>query len=76
MKTRMITGLALLAAAVAVVACLRMVVRKDSTINVLIVVLLYVVFASSWNIVGGFAGQSNLGRAALSGVGFLVTRLL
>jgi branched-chain amino acid transport system permease protein len=32
--------------------------------------------ASSWNIIGGFTGQANLGHAAFFGVGSLVTRQL
>jgi branched-chain amino acid transport system permease protein len=32
--------------------------------------------ASSWNILGGFAGQVNLGHAAFFGLGALTTRLL
>ncbi len=76
MKTRMVTGLALLTGAVAVLACLPLGIKKDSTLNLLIMVLLYVVLTSSWNIVGGFAGQSNLGHAAFFGVGSMVARQL
>jgi branched-chain amino acid transport system permease protein len=67
-------GLAVLA--IVVLACLPLVVKKDSILNLLILVLLYVVLASSWNILGGYAGQSNLGHAAFFGIGSLVTRLL
>jgi len=49
---------------------------KDSTINLAALVLLYVTLASSWNILGGYAGQTNLGHAAFFGLGTLATRLL
>ncbi len=51
-------------------------VQQDSTINLLILVLLYMTLASSWNILGGYTGQTNLGHAAFFGIGSLVTRLL
>lgn len=50
--------------------------KKDSTLNLLILVLLYVSLASSWNILGGYTGQVNLGQAAFFGLGTLVTRSL
>jgi branched-chain amino acid transport system permease protein len=53
-----------------------MIIKKDSTINLLILVLLYMTIASSWNILGGYTGQTNLGHAAFFGMGSLVTRLL
>ena len=39
-------------------------------------VLLYAALAQSWNLLGGFAGQVNLGHAAFFGLGVLVTRML
>jgi branched-chain amino acid transport system permease protein len=52
------------------------VATKDSTINLAVLVLLYATLASSWNILGGYTGQTNLGHAALFGLGSLVARLL
>lgn len=52
------------------------VIEKDSTINLLILVFLYISLASSWNILGGFTGQTSLGHAAFFGLGSLATRLL
>lgn len=49
---------------------------KESTINLIILILLYVTLASSWNILGGYTGQTNLGHAAFFGLGSLFTRLL
>lgn len=38
--------------------------------------LLYVTLSQSWNIIGGYAGQQNLGHAAFFGTGALVARYL
>jgi branched-chain amino acid transport system permease protein len=54
----------------------RMVKNKTSTVNLAILVLLHVTLASSWNILGGYTGQTNLGHAAFFGLGTLATRLL
>jgi branched-chain amino acid transport system permease protein len=51
-------------------------VKRDSIINLALLVLLYTSLASSWNILGGFAGQTNLGHAAFFGIGSLLTRFL
>jgi branched-chain amino acid transport system permease protein len=59
-----------------VMALVPLAIKKDSTINLLILFLLYVTLASSWNILGGYTGQTNLGQAAFFGTGSLVTRLL
>jgi len=61
---------------VIILACLPMVIEKDSTINLLILIFLYIILASSWNILGGYTGQTSLGHAAFFGLGALATRLL
>jgi len=61
---------------VGLLVCLPVVVKKDSIINLALLVLLYTSLASSWNILGGFAGQTNLGHAAFFGLGALLTRFL
>lgn len=61
---------------IAVLAALPTVIKKDSTINLLILVYLYIILASSWNILGGYTGQTSLGHAAFFGLGALVTRQL
>jgi len=38
--------------------------------------LLYVTLSQSWNIIGGYTGQQNLGHAAFFGIGALVARYL
>jgi branched-chain amino acid transport system permease protein len=55
---------------------LPMVIKRDNIINLALLVLLYASLASSWNILGGFAGQTNLGHAAFFGIGSLLTRFL
>jgi branched-chain amino acid transport system permease protein len=52
------------------------VIEKDSTINLLILIFLYITLASSWNILGGYTGQTSLGHAAFFGLGALATRQL
>jgi len=59
-----------------ILACLPMVIEKDSTINLIILMFLYISLASSWNILGGYTGQTSLGHAAFFGLGALATRLL
>ena len=59
-----------------ILAFLPMVIEKDKTINLLILIFLYISLASSWNILGGYTGQTSLGHAAFFGLGALATRLL
>jgi len=49
--------------------------RRD-VLNLLFLIYLYVGLGQSWNILAGFAGQTNLGHAAFFGTGALVTRWL
>lgn len=44
--------------------------------HVLILILLYVVLSSAWNILGGFAGQLSLGHAAFFGIGAYAAAIL
>jgi branched-chain amino acid transport system permease protein len=60
----------------AILVALPSVIKSDSTINLAVYVLLYISLASSWNILGGFSGQTNLGHAAFFGAGALATRFL
>jgi branched-chain amino acid transport system permease protein len=76
MSTRRILWLVLLGIVLIGLVALPSVVKKDSTINLTILILLYVTLASSWNILGGYTGQTNLGHAAFFGLGSLATRLL
>ncbi len=76
MSRRQVILITLLIMVLAFLAFLPVVIEKDSTINLLILILLYVTLASSWNILGGISGQVNLGHAAFFGLGTLATRLL
>jgi branched-chain amino acid transport system permease protein len=74
-KKRIATRI-LLVVAILGLALLPQLIKKDSTINLVILLLLYMSIASSWNILGGYTGQTNLGHAAFFGIGSLTTRLL
>ena len=49
---------------------------RNDLLNLGVQVFLAIVLAQSWNVLGGYAGQINLGHAAFFGLGALVTRLL
>jgi branched-chain amino acid transport system permease protein len=68
--------LVLLVLLVVALALLPVFVKKDNIINLALLVLLYICLSSSWNILGGYTGQTNLGHAAFFGLGALVTRFL
>jgi branched-chain amino acid transport system permease protein len=57
-------------------ASLPFITDRDNLINLVILIFLYIILASSWNILGGYTGQTSLGHAAFFGLGSLVTRLL
>ena len=57
-----------------VLAALPLVVTRGDIVNLLFLFFLYVTLSQAWNILGGFAGQVNLGHAAFFGIGALVTR--
>jgi len=66
----------LLAVGVVLLFAVPYVIARADVLNLLFLVFLYVTLSQSWNIVGGFAGQVNLGHAAFFGIGALVTRSL
>ena len=66
----------LIALLIAILVLLPVVIKKDNIINLAILILLYVSLGSSWNILGGYTGQTNLGFAAFFGLGALATRML
>jgi branched-chain amino acid transport system permease protein len=49
---------------------------RGDVVNLLFLVFLNLILSQSWNMLGGFAGQVNLGHAAFFGVGSLVARSL
>jgi branched-chain amino acid transport system permease protein len=76
MSQKKLISLMVVLLTVIALAVLPLAVKKESTINLIILIFLYVILASSWNILGGYTGQTNLGHAAFFGLGSLVTRLL
>lgn len=64
------------AAALALIGLAPLVVAREDWLNLGVVFFLVVALAQSWNIMGGLAGQVNLGHAAFFGLGALVTRYL
>lgn len=61
---------------VVALALLPQLTDNRALLNWAFLVLLYAALAQSWNLLGGFGGQVNLGHAAFFGLGALVTRLL
>ncbi|MFQ6016001.1 MAG: branched-chain amino acid ABC transporter permease [Anaerolineae bacterium] len=55
---------------------LPLVIKRQDVINLLILIFLFITLAQSWNILGGYTGQINLGHAAFFGLGSLATRFL
>jgi len=51
-------------------------IAQDNVWNLFFNIALGVTIGQSWNILGGFAGQTSLGHAAFFGIGALVTRVL
>jgi branched-chain amino acid transport system permease protein len=64
------------AAALAVLGLAPLVVTREDWLNLGVVFFLLVALAQSWNLMGGLAGQVNLGHAAFFGLSALVTRHL
>ena len=64
------------AAAAAALALLPRATGNQAILDWAFLVFLYAALAQSWNLLGGFAGQVNLGLAAFFGLGALVTRTL
>src|SRR5499425_2549598 len=52
------------------------VTQRNDLLNLGVQIFLAVALAQSWNLLGGYAGQINLGHAAFFGIGALVTRML
>ena len=51
-------------------------IKRNDIITWLYLTLLYITLAESWNILGGFTGQHNLGHAAFFGTGALAARYI
>ena len=51
-------------------------IDKQNIWNLFFLICLHISLGQSWNILSGYAGQTNLGHAAFFGIGTLVTRML
>jgi branched-chain amino acid transport system permease protein len=51
-------------------------IAKDNIWNLFFNIALGITIGQSWNMLGGFAGQTSLGHAAFFGIGALLTRVL
>jgi len=60
----------------ALFAALPLLTARNDLLNLGVQIFLAVILAQSWNLLGGYAGQINLGHAAYFGLGALVTRAL
>lgn len=49
---------------------------RTDVITWLLFTLLYITLSQSWNLIGGYTGQQNLGHAAFFGIGALIARTL
>lgn len=76
MTGKRVLSVGLILLVIAALVALPIFVKMESTINLAILVALYVSLASSWNILGGYTGQTSLGHAAFFGIGTLATRIL
>src|SRR4030042_3070316 len=45
----------------------------SNVMNVMVTLFIYIILAQSWNLIGGYAGQVNLGIVAFFGVSTIVT---
>jgi branched-chain amino acid transport system permease protein len=60
----------------ALLALVPWVTDRQDLMNLLVLIFLAVALGQSWNMLGGFAGQVNLGHAVFFGSGALITRTL
>jgi branched-chain amino acid transport system permease protein len=47
-----------------------------ATMNLLVLLFIFIILSQSWNLIGGYTGQINLGLAAFFGCGLLVTHFV
>jgi branched-chain amino acid transport system permease protein len=63
-------------AAVAVLACVPLVIDSNVVLNFLVTALLLTLAGQGWNVLGGYGGQYSFGHAAFFGTGAYVTAIL
>jgi branched-chain amino acid transport system permease protein len=70
-------GLTAFAAIVVILVLVPLFVEiRSDTMSLLIMLWIYIILAQSWNLMGGYTGQMNLGLAAFFGCGALVSRFI
>jgi len=45
-------------------------------LNLMVILFIYIILSQSWNLIGGYTGQINLGLAAFFGCGVVITHLV
>ena len=60
----------------AVLACVPLYVKMGYTLQIFVITFLYASWASSWNVIGGYAGQLALGNGLYIGIGAYVMAVL
>lgn len=73
-RGRWLLGCAVVATVVVLAVLPWLIPGRADLLNLLLLVFLYVTLGQSWNILGGFAGQVNLGHAAFFGLGAMAAR--
>lgn len=68
--------LSLIGGIIVLVALVPLMTKRTDVLTWLTLILLYVTLSQSWNIIGGYTGQINLGHAAFFGLGALTARYL
>ena len=61
---------------IALLAIVPLLTDRTDLITWFIFTLLYITLAQSWNLIGGYTGQQNLGHAAFFGIGGVIARYL
>ena len=61
---------------IALLGLLPLIASAGYVLNIISMLFLYITISQSWNILGGYTGQINVGQAAFFGVGALSMRLL
>jgi len=69
-------GFIIAAVVVIALALVPLFVAREYVFSILCMIFLYVTLSQSWNILGGYTGQINVGQAAFFGIGALTARLL
>jgi branched-chain amino acid transport system permease protein len=58
------------------IALVPLFVKGEYVLNILFLLCLYTILSQSWNVLGGYCGQINLGQAAFFGIGALICRYI